>query len=510
MLFLPLHKAIKWKNLPWLTFLLILINIVAFINSQQQNNITITKALDYYWNSPLSTIELPIYLDALHQRGDTNKLDKLKQLLTNSAPVTTNKILLNEFILAMNYDQAFIAPLRANKIITPNSTNYQIWHNARSTFDDFFLSTPNNQYGFIPASPHLKNLLTGLLIHSEIQSLVVNMIFLFLIGFALEKLLGIPLYLLLYIVTGITATTVFWAVDQNIITPITGTSGVIAGLMGLYVGLFKSRKIRPFYFLLVCFDYMRISALIMLPLWLGNELWRVYSGFNNQTALLADIVSLIVGVLIATLIVKNFSALIKIEYLDSDEKIKNKELRTQQALNAMNELNLEKALSLLRDLHRDFPDDREILKSYYKTTRYFPNSPESLNLLKKILTACDHTNCSARLMREAYTDFYKNPDAINLTSAQLMRLSILFCHIGYLNDAESIIGLLLKNEHAKLNGLDNVMYVLATTWHKKGDLIKSQNYQDRICKLFPGSVAAELIKKSPIDTTNVPSNFAKN
>jgi membrane associated rhomboid family serine protease len=318
----------------------------------------------------------------LQQRRDSQKLEKLKQLLNNQNQSSEYKDLLNQFVISMNYDQSFMEPLRAEKLITPANQRFSVWRKARSVYDELFLKTITNQYGFTPANPSVSSLFSHMFLHNASKYLIGNIVLLLFIGFALEKTLGSVLYFCAYILTGISATGCFWLGNQHGITPLLGASAAISGLVGVCIGVLGIYKIR-----FLCFSGIRAPLLILL-VWMTNIYYQFTYEQDNNT-LLADISGFVLGVALGLIIKKWFSNVLNMGILDNEEKYKNKELRHKQALAALNQLDLAYAQTLLFDLYRDFPGDKEILQQYYKVCRYSQQSVEYRNLVRKILTTSD-------------------------------------------------------------------------------------------------------------------------
>ncbi|WP_347988417.1 rhomboid family intramembrane serine protease [Methylomonas sp. AM2-LC] len=499
---LSMQKFVDWKHLPWATLLLIVLNLAVFQFSHSLDTKQYQKATDFYWTSPLSSIELPKYLESLQQRGDSQKLEKLKQLLNNPNQSPEYKESLNQFVMSMNYDQSFMEPLRAEKLILPENQRFSVWRKARSVFDELFLKTVTNQYGFTPVSPNASGLFAHLFLHNDTKYLIGNMVLLFLIGFALEKSLGCVRYFCAYIFTGVGAAGCFWLADQHSIIPLLGASSAIAGLIGVCIGIFGIQKI-PF----LCFSGVRAPLLIML-VWMTNVYYHFTYEQGKYHTFLADISGFVLGVAIGLVIKNLFTHTLNLGFLDNKVKYKNKELRYNQALTALNQLDLAHAQALFFDLYRDFPDDKEILQQYYKVCRYSQQSVEYRNLVRKILSSSDEDSCSSRLLREAFADYYMRPEEFDVSPSVLIKLAIRFCRVGYLADAENIVNMLMTCDYRQRKGLDNAMLVLANVWLKKGNLAKSQGFHQMVLLHYPRGEAARYLKQQMDSDGKLSSNYA--
>ena len=90
-------------------------------------------------------------------------------------------------------------------------------------------------------------LITSMFMHGGWAHLLGNMLFLWVFGDNLENRLGHARYLIFYLLCGIIASLchVFFAGSDSIV-PSLGASGAISGVMGGYLLLFPSRRVRVF------------------------------------------------------------------------------------------------------------------------------------------------------------------------------------------------------------------------------------------------------------------------
>ena len=135
--------------------------------------------------------------------------------------------------------------------------------------------TPYEEWGLVPADVRLSRIITHQFMHAGWLHLAGNLLLLFLLGPPIEDRWGRPVFLGLYLSAGTFSGLFFAAMSPPESTiPLVGASGAIAGVMGAYlVRLFKSR-LRYFYFLFVRMGTFEAPAYLMLPLWLGTELFN--------------------------------------------------------------------------------------------------------------------------------------------------------------------------------------------------------------------------------------------
>ena len=113
-------------------------------------------------------------------------------------------------------------------------------------------------------------------LHGSVSHLIGNMIFLWLVGCILEYGMGRRYYPVLYILGGLIAVLLYFAVKHTSIVPLVGASGAIAGLMGAFGVIFGRERVRIFLSLGFYFNYFKVRAIYLLPLWVGNELYQLF------------------------------------------------------------------------------------------------------------------------------------------------------------------------------------------------------------------------------------------
>lgn len=145
---------------------------------------------------------------------------------------------------------------------------------------------PYWRWGVVPADVHLSALVTYTFLHAGWLHLIGNLFILYLVGPALEDAWGRPLFAVFYVVSGAVAALVFVAAYPNLVEPLIGASGAIAGIMGAFAVRFWNTRITFFYFVWMIRIYQgtfAAPAWLMLGLWALSELafatglWAVFS-----------------------------------------------------------------------------------------------------------------------------------------------------------------------------------------------------------------------------------------
>ena len=112
------------------------------------------------------------------------------------------------------------------------------------------------------------NFLTSMFMHGGFMHLFGNMMFLLIFGDNLENLIGHVKYAVFYLVCGFAAAAAQIFMDPNSVIPMLGASGAISGVLGGYVVLFPTRKVRA-----IIFNFLTtIPAIGAIGIWIVYQL----------------------------------------------------------------------------------------------------------------------------------------------------------------------------------------------------------------------------------------------
>jgi membrane associated rhomboid family serine protease len=141
------------------------------------------------------------------------------------------------------------------------------------------------------------SVLTAMFLHGGLLHLLGNMLFLWVFGNNVEDRLGRIRYLLFYLICGYAAAYGFAIANANSTVPLIGASGAIAGVLGAYFVLFPNAKVTslvPF----LLFLPLRLPAWFVLGFWFVLQ-WIYSSGSavasGAGVAYLAHVVGFVLG-----------------------------------------------------------------------------------------------------------------------------------------------------------------------------------------------------------------------
>lgn len=140
---------------------------------------------------------------------------------------------------------------------------------------DTFIS----QYAFTPAQFSLfspaayVHIFSAMFMHGSLMHILGNMWFLHIFGDNIEDEFGHMRYALFYLIGGVVATLVQYAVMPDSTIPQLGASGAVAAVAGAYFLLFRNSEVRSIVTLLVIWTIVRVPAWIILGYWFAVQLF---------------------------------------------------------------------------------------------------------------------------------------------------------------------------------------------------------------------------------------------
>ena len=140
------------------------------------------------------------------------------------------------------------------------------------------------------------NFLSSMFMHGGFMHLFGNMLFLWVFGDNLENMLGHLRYAAFYIVCGLAAAAAQVLMDTSSVIPMLGASGAISGVLGGYLLLFPTRRVRA-----LIFNFLtEVPAFVALGLWIGFQIVQGYfaSAETGGVAYAAHIGGFIAGLVL--------------------------------------------------------------------------------------------------------------------------------------------------------------------------------------------------------------------
>lgn len=482
MLIIPIIGKISLRNPPAVTILLILINVLIYFGLQFGDLAKSMSAQQFYFESGLVEIELPRYLAFKEGHAYTDKDLAAVENMEEEA--------LHDLLGRSIGDGRFQRALDNDEIIQPGKPAYAAWKPVRTEFLERFESSVSVRWGFRPIYHEPVTAFTYMFLHGSVGHLIGNMVFLWLVGCILEYGAGRVSYLLIYLLGGLTAVGLFYALNLTSALPLVGASGSIAALMGALAVLFGKEKIRIFFTVGFYFNTFRILAIYLLPLWIGNELFQMFFGGASHVAYTAHIGGLIGGAGLAFLH-RRFWREADTEVLGDEEEDTTSPV-LEEAMTHMSKLEFGPARRLLIALQEEEPDNPEVLRLLFGIDRHHPERPQIHPTAVAYLKHLSHDIEDRDELIKTYDRYMTAVKTPKLPPVLFLGICRAMTAIGRPKDAQLILGILLKHK-PDMPGLSTACLRLADAWKQAGkaDLVK--RCRQVILKRFPKSPeAAEL------------------
>ncbi len=482
MLVVPITGKISWKNPPVVTIALILINCLIFFLFQMDDNIKYLLAHEQYFKSGLADIEVSAYVE--YKTSEKLPADQIRNHF--------NDEIRNQYYEAMESDSEFQKKLAAEKIITRNDPIFEKWKGLKLQNQKLLDDVTFLHYGFIPAKADITTAFTYMFLHGGFTHLLGNMIFLWLVGCMLEMGCGRLFCLAAYLITGLFSVLLFWAVYMDSMVPLVGASGAIAGFMGAFTTVYGRKKIKVFYSLGFYFNYIKFPAIILFPIWIGNEFFQLFSIEQSNVAYVAHIGGLLSGALMGYLDLKFF-------------KIHNAEVFTEEpkdeispllehALQCIGRLEIEEARSYLMKILTKAPENKDALVHLFNIEKLTPQTQEFHHAASRLL----HFYCRGRENHKKAYDIYREYRSLTasprLSPDLYTRLGSVFSGIGETGLSEKIFQMLVQKKPLQ-PGIPEGLLKLADAEKNKGNLAKWKKCLTLVCTQYPESAEARIAKQ---------------
>ncbi|MCG8391941.1 MAG: rhomboid family intramembrane serine protease [Pseudomonadales bacterium] len=284
MLIVPVGDKDARRTVPWVCILLILINTLVFAWASHRD-LTRDDPMTAEQSQTLASYESALLLDWL-SRGDSRTYADAVAM-PDRGP---------DFMMAYGwYDQAFTAYVHQHWQQHPPDDQ---WRSLRGKLEAWLMEDSAMRWGLVPNDVQVSTLFSSQFMHGSWFHLLGNMLFLIVFGVAMERYWGAARFLLAYLLSGVGAGLLFVAVNPGSGIPLVGASGAISGLMGLFAGTYRLRKLEFFYSLGFVFGSFRAPALVLFPVWLGWELVQAMT-LNTNVAYMAHAGGLLTGLAMA-------------------------------------------------------------------------------------------------------------------------------------------------------------------------------------------------------------------
>jgi membrane associated rhomboid family serine protease len=483
MLIVPLTGKLSWRNPPAITAVIILINCLVYFLWQADDMQRLYKAELYYFDSGLAQIEIPLYLKYRTEQSDAPP----------PAEGDLDEAAVARAFQQMEADVEFLQLLHKGRIVTGDNPQYRHWRHLRRNYNHMLEGVVTLQYGFRPAYPSVHTFFTYMFLHGSFGHLLGNMIFLWIVGCVLEVGCGRFIYIGVYVLGGLFAVILYGLVYSASTVPLVGASGAIAGLMGAFTVLFGKKKVSIFYSLGFYFNYLKMPAITLLPIWIGKELFQLLYGSVRHVAYVAHIGGLVTGALLGFFIWRYFKL--------SNKEIFSEDLRDEiaplleQAFEKIGELDLDNARLLLYQVLEKDPDNLNALNHLFNIEKHDADNQRFHDVAKRLLIRVSGDLTESQRAYGIYADYLKHAYQPKLPAPLYLRLSTVCIATGHLDHAAKILANLIK-KRSDLPGLSTALLKLANCYRQSGNSRQYDKCLRVLTRNFPQSPEAKIAQKT--------------
>ncbi|MEW8624360.1 MAG: rhomboid family intramembrane serine protease [Candidatus Thiodiazotropha sp.] len=322
-------------------------------------------------------------------------------------------------------------------------------------------------------------LVSHMFVHAGLLNLVSNLLFLALLGYMTERLLGRHLFLGLYLASGLVVTILALMFVPDTLIPGFGTSGAISGVLGLSAVIFGHRQIT---LLRLSGRYANVQSMPvfgLLPLWISIEFiqFMVYS--NSQMNYLVHILGLLIGALLA-LVIKKTEWMSALNLLSETAIAKDIDAELDRARGHIDDQEFSDGMRVLRQLYREECRELEFLSLYYQCARHFPQHEDIHRAARTIFSLRERDSKTVDLIFQTYLDYIRlNEPGPRFNEAMLFHLADLFVDLKWSSELDKIM-LLMRKRHAACLFDSNLPYRYAKLLDEQGRTSEGLDYLKNI------------------------------
>ena len=163
-------------------------------------------------------------------------------------------------------------------------------------------------------------------------------------------------------------------------------------MMGFYTILFARKKVAVFLSLGFYFTNTRVPALILLPFWIGKEIYQIFLGGPSNVAYAAHLGGLISGAAFGVCHQKFRGEII--EELSKEEKEDRLAALMETALTYQADLNFDKARQAFEEVLQEKPGYRKALFQLFQIDKHEPGGENFHHTADRLLTTLARNTAS--------------------------------------------------------------------------------------------------------------------
>lgn len=433
MIIVPTEKQLDWRHAPIVLCTLVLMNLMVFFFYQSNDNKKIIDVMQTYQTHGYLEHEWPLFEQYLQSKQEAVLIETYREQYQDEY--------YEEIVVDLLMRDDFYHYLQRHAGNYFKSDLYDEWMLERPRLHTLVQSVSFVANGLRANELRATSFLTHQFLHGDIMHLLGNMFFLIVCGFAVEAAIGHWRFLAFYILSGFAAGFAQVASDWNSSAPLIGASGAISGVMAMYLAVFRLKKIEFFYWFFFFVGYFRAPALLILPFYIGKEIYSFYSDTDSNVAFMAHAGGFVAGaILIGGALLINRSMLNR-DYIEADQSIDPHQEKLAEIYEAIERHRFDRALmavdALIKENGLSF-DLALIRYNLLKISRGDSFSAAIVNLLTLPLLTPEQIKRLEKIWKD-------NPEVhAQLNEQAALKLGIQFSALENPQPAEQLFQLLLS------------------------------------------------------------------
>lgn len=436
MIVLPTEKRFDWRHAPVMLFVIVILNVLVFFLYQSGDDEKINKAMDRYVELDYFALEWPLYQQFLTANGEHGALAGARALYDDDK--------LDELMLTLLLRRDFYHYL--------SSSAYQYlgwqaeqWLDHRSDIND---AISRSSYGALALSPSQSRWVTFFshqFLHGDIAHLLGNLFFLVVCGFAVEAAIGHLRFLLFYLIAGAAGGLLHVVVHAHETIPLVGASGAISGVMAMYLGIFRLKKIEFFYWFFVLVGYFRAPALLLLPFYIGKELLMYHSDTSSNIAFMAHVGGFVGGTVLIVGMLYFFPQLFNQEYIEEDQSIDPYRQELAGVYDKLEQFRFDAARSDVDNMAARYGMNFDLAYLRFSTQKFL-GLPALASTLSDLFSVREVSLSQLKKMEQTWNDY---PELIHSLSPEVVvGFALMLCQLPEPSTAARLCDALFKKDKA--------------------------------------------------------------
>ena len=466
MIVIPTEKRFDWRHAPVMLFSIVLINILVFFVYQSGDNEKYEQAYQIYFEENFLELEWPFFQQYLTEKNDLASLEQSQAMYDQQQ---TDELIIN-----------IISQLDFYRYIRFEDAPYQFfvasgnldWFEQREIIYNLIKSSSFISLGLTPSDIKPVHFLSYQFLHGDILHLIGNLFFLVICGFAVEAAIGHWRFLGFYLLCGIAGGLLHTVFNLKESMPLVGASGSISGVMAMYLGLFRLKKIEFFYWFFIFVGYFRAPALLILVFYIGKECYQFFSDVNSNVAFMAHTGGFISGSLLMAAAYFINPKIFNQDYIKQDQTIDPIQEKLAIVYDFMGNYQFEAAKKALERVIDEFGLNFDLSVLRYNLAK-IDKGPEFEQRTKALLTTKNVSTHEIRQLKQIWLD---NPEQHKkLSEDAILKIGFNFMKLKNPRYAAMICDQLFE---AKCD--DASLYILArkisNTFESMNDLNQKKKY----------------------------------